>query len=431
MPDLRERFEAADLIPVDEIWPAVRDRLDPALMDPQVHRRAEGLSGWSSSRGGWRKAATIAAALAVAVASLVVALRAFDTADRRRPGSGTTAPATVRARIPIEGNVARIVAGEGAVWILGSHGIDKLDPSTNAVVDRFGVRGAREIAAGDGALWVSTPSQVVRLDPSTGEVLARIDVPAEGPMAVGAGSLWLGQFAATGPQRILRIDQATDEIVARIIVDPEPEYLVFAGGTLWVEGTVPGVATIVRIDPSTNDVTTMFEGSPRAKFGLSYVTATTNAVWGIGCDESVLGSPTFGSKPRCSWSIVRVDAATGETEQVPFADEDVVTRSNGDLAIEAVRISLMLADRDAVWIAQHDLEPLEGDPDTEVMVTRGFSETNPRLLRIDTVTGRIVGTIPLADVPSDGVAAGGDLWFVVVGPDGSDVVVRVDPGSRR
>jgi Tol biopolymer transport system component len=83
MTDLRERFDAADRIPVDDVWPSVRARLDegprPVVLDgtaPDV------------AAAGWRRALLIAAALILSVAAVLVVVRAFERVDSRVPAAG-------------------------------------------------------------------------------------------------------------------------------------------------------------------------------------------------------------------------------------------------------------------------------------------------------------------------------------------------------
>jgi hypothetical protein len=78
MTDLRERFRAADQIPAPDLWPSVQNRLAEAPGDERspvrLVRRTGPPPAW---RTGVRKALTVAAALALATASIAFAVRAL------------------------------------------------------------------------------------------------------------------------------------------------------------------------------------------------------------------------------------------------------------------------------------------------------------------------------------------------------------------
>jgi hypothetical protein len=81
MADLRERFDAADLIALDDVWPDVRDRLEGA-----GRLRAVAPAGTHRPRrDAWRKPLTIAAAFALAAAAIAVVTRAFLGASPTTP----------------------------------------------------------------------------------------------------------------------------------------------------------------------------------------------------------------------------------------------------------------------------------------------------------------------------------------------------------
>ncbi len=98
MPDLRERFESTDLIPVDDVWTDVTARLEDA-----DDARPLRFGGPSSERIGWKKVVTIAAAFAIAVASIAIAIRAFRSAEEKLPASGAATFGQVRGWIACGG----------------------------------------------------------------------------------------------------------------------------------------------------------------------------------------------------------------------------------------------------------------------------------------------------------------------------------------
>src|SRR6185436_17804791 len=130
MPDLKQRLDAIDLLPVDDVWSEVRDRLETETTSVVRPNRAGGPR--RSRRDAWRKALTIAAAFALAIGSVALAIRAFGGRDDR------TVPTNDGiVEIPIDGDALDVVGADGAVWVLGTTGVTKIDPASNAVIARF------------------------------------------------------------------------------------------------------------------------------------------------------------------------------------------------------------------------------------------------------------------------------------------------------
>jgi hypothetical protein len=103
------------------------------------------------------------------------------------------------------GNVSKLVAGNGAVWLPGENGPVRLDPATGRLTQLdIPNQGAYPFAASQGAVWVlggsATTTQLFRLDLVDGEptgVGLHVSVdrkPSWGSVDAsfdGAGSVWL------------------------------------------------------------------------------------------------------------------------------------------------------------------------------------------------------------------------------------------------
>ena len=102
-----------------------------------------------------------------------------------------------------------LATGEGGVWVLnqGEGTVSRIDPKTDAVVATIATgvttAGARMVA-GEGALWITAPGlPLVRLDPATNRVTHQFTGEGGGAIALGHGSLWL---ANTKSGSIWRMD---------------------------------------------------------------------------------------------------------------------------------------------------------------------------------------------------------------------------------
>ena len=182
--------------------------------------------------------------------------------------------------MPVGPHPQDVAVGEGAVWVslpAQQPGEDtlvvRIDPTTNEAVERIPVEGyVEELAAGEGGVWGAgvrfdggdfNPF-VVRIDPATNEVAGRIP-EVSGPLAVGDGALWAvdraGARAGPHGSSLLRIDPATNQVTSRIALGVAAWDIEFGEGYLWVLPLEPdpGEGNILQVDPATSDVVARIE----------------------------------------------------------------------------------------------------------------------------------------------------------------------------
>ena len=313
----------------------------------------------------------------LAVTGRVVAERPGTSAPSTAaaPATGSAAPARtspVVATIGTGGFSYNMVTGAGALWVVGSDEVIRVDPGTDSVTARIPVAatgsGPAAVAVGAGAVWVpvAVPAALWRLDPGSNKVTGRIPLggPLGGSISVSAAgdTVWVaccGEARAGYPGssgRLLRVDPHRKRVVADIPLPADPAAVaadatgawvatadgrvllvspkrnrvvaaVAAGGPLGFSQTIavgpggvwladPFDEQVVRIDPRTRRV--------RARIPAGAVTAlavTGDAVWGLS-----------------SMGLVRVD---------PAHDRVVAVAPDPELR----RARLVAADAGAVWTA--------------------------------------------------------------------------------
>ena len=189
-----------------------------------------------------------------------------------------------------------VAVGEGAVWLAHGEEVSRIDPATNEVVVTIPAGGnwSGAIAAGAGAVWVAEndalqvrrprpgfATGIAKIDPVSNAVVERLPMPGlklpttgasimSGAIAVGEGSVWA---AATAVDSIWRIDAHTDRKLRTIAGGSEPTNVAVGEGAVWVENHAEG--TVVRIDPFSNErVATIPIGRPTRG-----IAAGEGAVW--------------------------------------------------------------------------------------------------------------------------------------------------------
>jgi hypothetical protein len=303
----------------------------------------------------------LAAALALV---LLAGLAVTGRVVAERPGTGApstaTTPATgaaapvrpspVVATIGTGGFAYDMAAGAGALWVVGSHEVTRVDPGTDSVTARIPVAatgsGPAAVAVGAGAVWVpvAVPAALWRIDPGSGKVTGRIPLggPLRGPISVSAAgdTVWVaccgearpGYPGSTG--RLLRVDPHRKRVVADIPLPADPAAVAADAGSAWVataDGQVllasrkrnrvvaaidaggplgfsqtiavgpggvwladPFDEQVVRIDPRTRRVMARIPAG-----AVTTLAVTTDAVWGLS-----------------SMGLVRVDPARGRVVAV-------------------------------------------------------------------------------------------------------------------
>jgi YVTN family beta-propeller protein len=334
------------------------------------------------------------AAILVLVVLAGVAVTGRVVADRPREPTASTAPATTAAPAtpaqpsPVVATVATggfsygMAAGAGALWVVGSDEVNRIDPATNAVTASIPVgaagSGPAGVAVGAGMVWVpvAVPGTLWGINPGTGKVTARIplDGPLRGSISVSAthDAVWVaccgesGAGASASGGRLLRVDPRHKRVVADIALPASPVAVAADASAAWV-ATAGG--KVLMVSERRNRVAaTVDAGGP---LGFPQTIATGGgAVW--------LADP-FDEQ------VVRIDPKSRR----------VMAR------IPAGAVTTLTVTRDAVW----------------ALSSRG-------LVRIDPAGDRVVATTADPDLRGARlVAAGtGAVWTA-----GWSSVSRIDP----
>jgi DNA-binding beta-propeller fold protein YncE len=285
--------------------------------------------------------------------------------------------AALVARIDVSAGPGEFAVGEGAVWAgnFDDGTLTRIDPASNRVVGHVDIpSGPGEAAAGAGAVWVTNTraGTVARFDPRTAKRVATVRVgPQPGGVAVGSDAVWV---ANGGGPTVSRIDPATNRVVATIRIGPRSaccsEHIAITArdGAVWA--AVPNMDAVVHIDPADNSIaaTVKLSGSPCA--GIAVDAAS---VWSAG--------------GACGDFLTRVDPRTGR-----------VGPARVELA-HPIGVELFAG---AVWVAALGSKTVD---------------------RLDPVTGRIVGRLPVGGLPIRTGVGFGSLWV----RDDSGRVLRIRP----
>jgi hypothetical protein len=327
----------------------------------------------------------LAAVLAlVLLAGLAVTGRVVADRPRTGPASTAAAPTTAGTAGPVRPSpvVATIgtggfsygmVAGAGALWVVGSDQVIRVDPGTDSVTARIPVAatgsGPAAVAVGAGAVWApaAVPAALWRIAPRTNKVTGRIPLgsPLHGSISVSAAgdTVWVACCGEARPGypgssggRLLRVDPHRKRVVAdlplpanpaAVAADPAGAWVatadgqvllvsrkrsrvvatIDAGGPLGFSQTIavgssgvwladPFHEQVVRIDPKTRRVTARIPAG-----AVTTLAVTRDAVWGLS-----------------SMGLVRVDPARNRLVAVA-----------PDLDLRRARF--VAADAGAVWTA--------------------------------------------------------------------------------
>jgi hypothetical protein len=201
------------------------------------------------------------------------------------PRVTTTIADTIEVGRP-PGSVTALLSAFGSIWVTGYTGdqpqqyyLLRIDPATDEIVARMSIDtvpahevGGGGLAAGDGSVWVAgvgpsdvggSEAVVERIDPSTNSVVDRISLGGSfaSDVSVDSTGVWVAMFAPTATStEVVRIDPSTANVTATISLPSEFVAEIFAmNGTVLVQqhethGSVVGRAFLSQIDPSTNEI---------------------------------------------------------------------------------------------------------------------------------------------------------------------------------
>jgi YVTN family beta-propeller protein len=141
----------------------------------------------------------------------------------------------VAATVRLPGVPRLVAAGEGAVWVVGSRSLWKVDAGAQRVVARIRLPfSPHGVDAGNGGVWLVDRGgdAVVRVDPATERAAQRIAVGhAPAGVAVGRGAVWVANRA---DGTVSKIDPSRNAVVKTIRAGSEPIDLVAGLGAVWV-----------------------------------------------------------------------------------------------------------------------------------------------------------------------------------------------------
>jgi hypothetical protein len=316
MDDLRERFRVLDDV-------AVPDRI--ASLPPLPDR-----GPWRPSAA--RRAVTAIVAVALAVVSFAILVRAFGggSSTEESVGAGSFS-VELGSPIDVGDGPNAVAAGAGGVWVSahpfegGDFRLVRLDPVSGEVVARIPVPALPTWEVGGGGLvalpnsvWVTgavdraegsgcCDAIVYRVDPATNEVAEQIDLgPGSGAdVWIDGTDMWvLVSGVEADPERtieVVRIDMVSRDEVARIPLPTSWAKQVFAfDGSIWVQGDRAPTQDVdpdvlFQIDPATNRYVGAVDLPTPA-----YVTMDGSSIW-----------------QRSSGGVVRIDP-DGARTQVPL-----------------------------------------------------------------------------------------------------------------
>jgi DNA-binding SARP family transcriptional activator/DNA-binding beta-propeller fold protein YncE len=261
-------------------------------------------------------------------------------------------------------------------FVLAGDSVAVIDPGTDTIVGEIPV-GDRPTgpAVGEGSVWVGNrdDNTLLRIDPKSLDVrtiglgLEPIDVE------VGAGSVWV-----LSDQALLRVDPAINDVVATAPLPPA------IGAGRWSHLEVGANAVfvcscgspggVVRVDPATTSVVTVQKGP----------------IWGTAYGEGALWAITGWEQN----TIERIDPETNAVESIPLGR---LGETSG-------------------W--RYRMAVAEG---TTWLLAPGS------LWRVDSTTGRFLGSVPLPHSEGGSIATGdGAVWIA----NSEGVVLRIDADSQ-
>jgi YVTN family beta-propeller protein len=317
--------------------------------------------------------ALLAAAAAVAGASLAVAVASAGAAQTLPPG------ATLVASVLIP-NDGPVTYGLGSVW----------------AVDRE-----------NGAIHNGQPmGRLYRIDPRTTRVTGLIPHVTGGSASVGSGSVWLASFVLN---RVLRVDPASHH-VTWITTGAEPLDVLALPGGIWVSNHHDG--DVVVVDPATNAVTTSVPVFRKGPDGPQALASDGTSVW-----VAIPGADLTES------AIVRINAATRTVTGTVLGLPDGPC---GGVVATTAKVWATASDCDGTGVMQVDpatnglvdyfhTAGLPGDALFAFGSLWIVTRSPDQLVRVDPATDQIVGAQPLPATPWNLTTDGHRLWVRVQG----------------
>jgi class 3 adenylate cyclase len=169
-----------------------------------------------------------------------------DVGDLRR-----TIPYGGQAKGPVLYKVRPLALGAGAVWAIdpSAGGVWRIPVQSGRAKKLAAGLDALSLAAGDGAVWVAGSTGVEKIDAVTGDELgsAPVGIPVASEttsVALGAGAAWV---AASGVQKLSKLDQESVAPTDTFAVGQGPSGIAVGEDAVWVANSRDG--TVSRVDP--------------------------------------------------------------------------------------------------------------------------------------------------------------------------------------
>jgi len=261
--------------------------------------------------------------------------------------------------------------------VLAGDSVAVIDPETNTIVGEIPV-GDRPTgpALGKGSVWVGNhdDNTLLRIDPKSLDVMRVIGLGvAPIDVEVGTGSVWV-----LSDQVLLQVDPAINDVVANVPLPPP----IGAGGWSRLEVGANAVFVcscgspggVVRVDPATTSVVTVLRAP----------------IWATAYGEDALWAITGWEQD----TIERIDPKTNAVESIPLP-------RLGETSGWRYRMAVA---EGTTWL----LAPAS-------------------LWRVDSTTGRFLGSVPLPHSEGGSIATGdGAVWIA----NSEGVVFRIDADSQ-
>jgi DNA-binding SARP family transcriptional activator/streptogramin lyase len=260
-------------------------------------------------------------------------------------------------------------------FVLAGDSVAVIDPGTDTIVGEIPV-GDRPTgpAVGEGSVWVGNrdDNTLLRIDPKSLDVrtiglgVEPIDVE------VGAGSVWV-----LSDQVLMRVEPAVNDVVATVPLPPAigagPWSHLEVGANAVFVCSCGSPGGVVRVDPATTSVVTVQRGP----------------IWGTAYGEGALWAITGWEQN----TIERIDPETNVVERIPL----------GRLGETSGWRYRMAVAEGTTWL----LAPAS-------------------LWRVDSTTGRFLGSVPLPHSEGGSIATGdGAVWIA----SSEGVVLRINADS--
>ena len=188
-----------------------------------------------------------------------------------------------------------VAAGAGAVWVgAKSPTADVLlefSPATGRIIHTIQLpsSGIQSIAVGEGAVWILQSNSLSRVDPRSARITGAATLPGYTvyQVAAGEGAVWIAMQLPSGRNVLARIDPRTLRRTSTLsspkrLGDEEPAHVAVGQGAVWwVDSYSDG--TVERVDPKTNRIVSTIHVTPQVRatvdIGTVAVATGAGAVW--------------------------------------------------------------------------------------------------------------------------------------------------------